>query len=363
MKYSLSLGRPFGIKISIHWTFLLLILWIVAINVRQGASTPEVIMSILFILTLFLCVTLHELGHALTARRYNVETKGITLLPIGGMAHIQEMPEKPKEEIMVTLGGLVVNIIIAMILWAVISLVPAYSFNVDLERVNSQNFWVLLMYVNLFIVIFNIIPAFPMDGGRLLRAALSYKFSRLEATKYAMMSGQVFGAIFAIAGLFINPFLVIIGIFVFIGARVEYSQVKFRTILSDYKVKDIILKDYTSFSADDPLQKAVDKLLNSREVGFLVVKEEDVVGILSKDNIISGLSDYGKEGKVQQVMTKEFDRVEGSDSLSKVMMDMQKNKYDILPVFDNGNIIGVLDQENIQEFIMVHSALHEKESD
>ena len=202
MKYSLNLGRPFGIRIVVHWTFLLLILWVVAVNVRQGGDTAQVVYSVLFIVALFVCVTLHELGHSLAARKYGIETRSITLLPIGGMANIDEMPEKPKQEVVVTLSGLLVNVAIALLLWIVISLAPGLRMDTAFEAINSQNFLVMLMIVNLVIVGFNLIPAFPMDGGRILtkndiikglsslgaeaaiRQAMTREFKHLEADTF-----------------------------------------------------------------------------------------------------------------------------------------------------------------------------------
>ena len=288
MKYSLNIGRPFGIRIAIHWTFLLLILWIVAVNMQQGSDTAQILISVLFILALFVCVTFHELGHSLAARRYGIETKSITLLPIGGMANIEEMPEKPKQEIIVTLSGLVVNVIIALLLWAVITFLPGYSFETELQAVTGENFLIMLMYVNLLIVAFNLIPAFPMDGGRILRALLSLRVDRLKATRYSMMAGQVFGVLFALVGLFINPFLFIIGVFVVIGARMEYTQVKYASLLVDHRAKEILMKDFTVFDPDEPLKHVVERLLNSTQSGFPVKKDGNVVGILSKDDIIKG---------------------------------------------------------------------------
>ncbi len=361
MKYSLSLGKPFGIKVAIHWTFLLLILWVVAVTVGQGAETSQILLSVLFILVLFVCVTLHEFGHSLAARRYGIETKSITLLPIGGMANIEGMPEKPKQEIIVTLSGLMVNVVIALILWVVISALPGYSFDTDFTKITGENFLILLMYVNLFVVAFNLIPAFPMDGGRILRAALSFRFDRVKATKYSMMAGQVFGALFALIGLFINPFLFIIGVFVFLGAQFEYKQVKFRSLLHNYKAKDIIMKDYSVLDPGDSLKKAVDMLLETRQTGFLVKKDGDYVGILVRDNIINGLSKHGEEVKVGEVMNKDFRKIEAETLLRDIFQDMQKQKLDFLPVFEDGKLIGVIDQENIQEFILVQSALQEEQ--
>jgi len=359
MKYSLSLGRPFGIKIAVHWTFLLLILWVVAVNIRQGADTAQVIISILFILALFVCVTLHELGHSLTARRYGIETRNITLLPIGGMANIDDMPEKPKQEIVVTASGLIVNVIIALLLWVIISIIPGYTFDTNLEAITGQNFLILLMYVNLFIAAFNLIPAFPMDGGRILRAVLSFRFDRIKATRYAMIAGQGFGVIFALVGLFINPFLFVIGIFVVIGARLEYTQVRYRSLLVDYKAQDILMEEYSTLQQDELLKNAVDLLLKSAQTGFLVKEDDEIVGILSKNDIINGLSKHGQEVPVREVMTTGFKHVDAATPLRDIFKTMQREKLDILPVFDGQKLIGVIDQDNIQEFIMVQSALRE----
>lgn len=356
MNYALTLGKPFGIKISVHWTFLLLILWVVVVNARQDVGITQILTSIFFILTLFVCVTLHELGHALAARRYGIETKSITLLPIGGMANIQEMPKKPKQEIIVTLSGLVVNVIIAFLLLATIYLIPGYNFDASFETITSQNFLILLMYINLFIVAFNLIPAFPMDGGRILRAILSLRYDRIKATKYSMMSGQVFGVVFAIIGVFINPFLFIVGMFVVIGARLEYSQLKFRSFLYDYVAKDILIKDYSVVDPGDALKEAVDLLLKSQKTGFLVKENDEVKGLLFKDDIIKGLSKYHEDVNVRQVMTTDFEPVEASTSLRDIFQIMQQKKMQMLPVFENKRLIGVIDMESIHEFIMIKSA-------
>ncbi len=339
---------------------MLLIIWVAAININQGANAAQVLMSILFVMVLFVCVTLHELGHSLAARRYGIDTKGITLLPIGGMANIEGMPEKPKQEVVVTLAGLIVNVIIAAVLWVVIKLIPGYGFDTDFQAINSKNFLILLMYTNLLIVAFNLIPAFPMDGGRILRALLALKYKRVKATKYSMMAGQVFGAFFALAGLFINPFLFVIGVFVFIGARSEYMQVKFSSLLTDYQAKDIVMDDYTVLKPDDPLQKAVDIMLKTRQRGFLISSEEDddIMGILTRDNLINGLANHNNDEDVSLVMTTDFKKVEAGTSLQKVFQIMQQGKLDLLPVFENDKLFGVIDQENIQEFISVQTALH-----
>lgn len=360
MKYSLKLGKPFGIKISIHWTFLLLIAWIVIIDVRQGLNMQQILMSIFFILTLFLCVTLHELGHAITAKRYGSDVRSITLLPIGGMANIKDMPQKPGQELIVSAAGLVVNVIIAGIIWVFLSL----GNNLNLQQMNfhaitSQNFFVMLMFVNLFVVVFNLIPAFPMDGGRILRAALSFKLDKVTATKYAKNAGQVFAVAFIIAGMFFNPFLVIIGLFVFLGARAEYEMIKVRQGLNEFKVKDAVTTDYSSIKPDDTLGEVADMLVHHNESGFVVSTNGSLDGMLTKENIIDGLAKYGKEGKVKEVMNKGIQPVDINSPLHQVFQDMQQNKYSVVPVVSKDDQVkGMLDMENIHELMLVQNALH-----
>lgn len=359
MKYSLKLGKPFGIKISIHWTFLLLIAWIVIIDVRQGMNLQQILLSIVFILTLFLCVTLHELGHALTAKRYGSQVHSITLLPIGGMANIKDMPEKPGQELVVSAAGLVVNVVIAGIIWLFLSIGSSPELQqINIKAITAQNFFIMLMFVNLFVVVFNLIPAFPMDGGRIMRAALSFKMDRLKATKYAKNAGQVFAVAFIIGGMFINPFLVIIGFFVFLGARAEYEMIKFRQGLNEFKVKDALITDYTTLERSDTLGKAADLLVHQNENGFIVMSNGDFEGMLTKEGIINGLSKHGKEGKVEDAMNTALPSLDMNRPLHEVFQDMQQNKYSILPVVSKDKVKGILDRESINELMLVQNALH-----
>jgi len=361
MKKSLKLGKPFGIKLAVHWTFLLLIAWVVIMDLTRGRSFNEALWSILFVLVLFVCVTLHELGHALVAKRYGYPTKSITLLPIGGMANIEKMPEKPKQELWITLAGLSVNVVIALVLWGIISTTGGVTTEMSVQAITSNNFLVLLMIVNVFLVVFNLIPAFPMDGGRILRSILSFKMKREKATRVAMMSGQIFGVLFVFTGIFINPFLVIIGIFVFLGARMEYEEVRSRYVLNGYTVHDVLMKHYTTLSPTDDLKKAVNILLDTREEKFLIAEKEQIFGLLTKKDIIRGLSEHGETVTVDRVMTSTFEALKADMPLIQAFEIMKRNKTDILPVVKEDHLEGVLDLENIQEFIDVKSAMQGKE--
>jgi len=357
-KYSLNLGKPFGIKVSIHWTFSLLLLWIVFVTMRQGLETAQILMHILFILTLFVCVLLHEFGHSLVAIKFGGEVHSITLLPIGGMANITKMPEKPKEEFLVSLAGPAVNIVIAALLGIYLYNFQSVSYDeMELSYITRTNFPVMLLGANIFIVAFNLIPAFPMDGGRLFRSLLSLWMSRMEATRIAKNIGQVFAILFIIAGLYINPFLIVIGFFILLGAKGEYEIMKYQNILEDHTVQEIIITDYDELEADDTLGKAADLLQHISNRGFVIKSGGKYKGILTQKDLISGLGKYGKEGKIEDSMNNAIESVTPEMNIFEAFKYMQKNKYDIAPVLKDDEFKGVLDLDNINEFFMIRKAL------
>ncbi len=357
-EYSLNLGKPFGIKVSIHWSFSLLIAYVVFIAIREGLDTVQILMHILFILTLFVCIVLHEFGHSLVAIRFGGKVKSITLLPIGGMANITKMPEKPKEEFLVSLAGPAVNILIATVLGVYLINFQAVPFEkLDFTHISSENFLVILMYANIFIILFNLIPAFPMDGGRLFRSALSMRMNRIEATRIAKTIGQIFAIIFIIAGLYINPFLIIIGVFILLGAKGEYEVMKFQDILDKHKVQEVIITDYEVLSPDDTLEKAIEKLQHIPGSGFVVKSENNYKGLLTQRDIINGLGRYGKKGKVETVMNRGIQEVTSKMSVFEAFKFLHSNKYDMAPVIDKGEFKGILDADNINEFLMIRKAL------
>ena len=229
MKANLNLGSISGIKIKIHWTFFFLIAWIVFDELKRGGSSESILFNIAFVLAVFLCVVLHELGHALTAKRFGVKTEKITLLPIGGMASFDKIPESPKQEFLIVIAGPLVNVVIAILLYFIIpvkelfnqSFTDAYGI---FASFSFQNFLFFLFIVNVGLVIFNMIPAFPMDGGRLLRALLAMKINRAKATQIASGIGQFIAVVFLLIGLLYNPFLIFIALFIFLGAYGEKNN-------------------------------------------------------------------------------------------------------------------------------------------
>lgn len=358
MRGSLNLGRLFGIRVSIHWTFSLLIIWIVTISISRGMDTIQILMQILFILSLFVCVVLHEFGHSLVAIKLGGEVNSITLLPIGGMAHMARMPEKPKEEFLVSAAGPLVNIFIAGLLWVYLAVFQTTDWQqMDFEVITGRNFAFMLLAANLFIVAFNLIPAFPMDGGRLFRSALAIKMNRIKATEIAKNIGQVFAVFFILAGLFINPFLVIIGIFILLGAKGEYEMIKYQDVLNNYSVTDILKKEYATLGLEDTLGTAADKLVQISDNGFVILSEGQYKGILDKNDLIKGLNLLGKQGKIKEVIRWDIQAVNKEKPLFDVYQEMQKSHNRILPVFSGEQFLGILDIENIHELFMIREAL------
>jgi len=270
MKWQWRLGRFAGIDVYVHATFLLLIGWVGYSHWLANHLWSEVLSGVFFILALFLCVVLHEYGHALTARRYGIKTRDITLYPIGGVARLERMPDRPLEELWVALMGPLVNVLIAAGLFAYLffsrNLVPMNELTIA-----SGSFLERLMAVNISLVLFNLIPAFPMDGGRVLRALLAMRMEYVRATQIAANIGQGFAFLIGFVGLFSNPFLVFIAFFVWIGASQEAGMVQMRNSISGIPVTRAMLTDFKSLSPDDKLSQVVALVLAGSQHDFPVV--------------------------------------------------------------------------------------------
>jgi len=356
MNGKLSLGRVAGIDLFVHWTFSLLLVYIVYAGVSSGSGVVDILWSVAFILSIFGCVVLHELGHALAARRYGIGTRDITLLPIGGVASLESMPEKPSEELVVALAGPAVNFVIVLLLLPFIHLMPAMTEVEQMTAINADNFLLMFMTVNMVLAFFNLLPAFPMDGGRVLRALLAMRLDRAKATRIAARVGQVCAVGFVILGFYGNPFLILIGIFIFLGAQSEanYTQTKF--MLTGYRVRDVLLRDFRTIAADGTIALAVRMLLDGQSRTFLVMDGSTPVGILTRDAMIKALSGTGESTLVRDAMDTDLKSLDAAMPLEEAFHHMQQHGKELMPVFSNGMLVGALDPENVTEFVMVMGA-------
>lgn len=356
MKFALYLGSFKKVKVFIHWTFSLLLLWIIISNSRQGMPAMEILWIIIFILALFACVVFHEFGHSLAAQRYGIQTKDIVLYPIGGVARLEKLPEDPKQELWVAIAGPLVNIVLFAVLSGILGFTGFDLENLEEIKISPLTIIPYLASANLILAVFNLIPAFPMDGGRILRAFLAIKLPRAKATRIAGGIGQFLAMFFILFGLFNNPILVLIGIFIFLGAGAEVSHTQQESFLKGFKVRDALMQKFQIIATDAPLSEAVEKLLNSQATHFVVVKDEVAVGTLSRDEIILGLKEGGETAAVEKFANFSPLRVETFDDLNEVWRKMVSEKRKVVLVVENSQFLGLLDQENIAEFIMVKSA-------
>ncbi|GAA4810208.1 site-2 protease family protein [Litoribaculum gwangyangense] len=359
MKANLNLGKISGIKIVVHWTFFFLIAWIVFSELNQSGDIKSILFNIALLIAIFTCVVLHELGHALTAKRFGIDTKKITLLPIGGMASLERIPESPKQELLITLAGPLVNVIVAIFLYFIIP-VDAFmrlNFTETFETLMSftlQNFLFSLFIVNVGLVIFNIIPAFPMDGGRILRALLATKMSRVKATQIASSIGQSIAVIFLLIGLLYNPFLIIIALFIFLGAYGENQIVQHLALLKGHSVEEAMIINMTTFNPGDPIDLVVNKIISGTETNFVVVEDHKIKGVLKHKAIIENSN---KNVLVKDIMDTNFKTVNNTDDLNNIYNIVFSEKKSFVPVLKDEKLVGVIDATNLNEYILLQSKL------
>ena len=305
MRGSFTLGRIAGIDIKVHVTFFLLLAWIAFVYERSGGM-PAAINGVLFVLLIFLLVVLHEFGHALAARRYGIETRDITLLPIGGLARLERMPDKPREEVVVALAGPAVNVVIA----AALALFIGFSGGWPDPHIMEQTGVPLafrLFSVNVWLVLFNMIPAFPMDGGRVLRAVLAMRMNYTSATQLAASIGQGIAFIFFILGLWWNPMLLLIAVFIYFGARSEAAVAQMKDISKDLRVSAAMVTQFQTLPLHATLNEAAEALLRTSQHEFPITDDTGKVhGILTRDDMIGGLRKSGAGTPVADVMRGTF---------------------------------------------------------
>ena len=356
MRWQWKIGRFAGIDVYVHATFLLILGWVGYNYWRQYQDWTEVAIGILFILALFLCVVLHEYGHALTARKYGIKTRDITLYPIGGVARLERLPDRPIEELWVALAGPAVNVVIAAVLIGYLALTNGLTSLTDLSMARGS-FIERLITVNLYLVLFNLIPAFPMDGGRVLRALLALKLDYVQATQIAATIGQGIALLFGFIGLFTNSFLLFIALFVWIGAGQEASMVQVRHSLGGIPITRAMQTDFQILSPSDTLSRVVELILAGSQQDFPIVESGQVVGVLDRDTFITALSKNGQNTVVADVMHRGVPEVDSHDMVEKALMKLQESGSKTLPVTHNGRLVGLITSENITEFLMIRSAL------
>ena len=354
MSWSLPIFRIAGIQLRIHLTFLLLILWLAFGYYHEGGSAVAVA-RVIFILLLFACVVLHEFGHALAAKAFGINTPDITLLPIGGVARLERMPEEPVQELIIAVAGPAVNVIIAACLFLVIGARGLF----EQATVEGNDLIAQLLTINVTLVLFNLLPAFPMDGGRVLRALLATRLSYARATQIAARIGQGCAFVFGFIGLLWNPFLIFIALFVYIGASQEAALAQMRDVSRRFPVSSAMIREFRTLTISATLQEAVDALLATSQHDFPVVDESgNVAGVLTRHDLIAALRKDDPTIRVGDVMRRDIPTVTTGTRFEEAFRIMQECNCPAVPVLDSmKRLVGLLTPENVSELMMVQSAL------
>lgn len=361
MKWSFRIATVAGTEVRVHVTFFLLLLFVGAQGMSGGQGLPGALSAVLLVSAMFLCVLLHEFGHVFAARGYGIRTPDITLLPIGGLARLERMPRKPAHELVVAIAGPAVNVAIAagiaLALGVKMSFDPNHAFHL------TGNFWSHLMMWNLLMVVFNLVPAFPMDGGRVLRALLAMATDYERATRWAATVGQALAALTVVAMLlygFFNPFLLLIAFFIFMAAGQEAAVVSQQEATRNLLVRDAMQTEFHALPPDAELRHAVDHLLAGTQQDFPVLDTHGgMMGILSRRRLIAALADHGPSQLAREVMEACDEHVHPFMALPEAMERLQHGNCPVIPVLDpaSGRLIGLLTTENVGETLLVRAAL------
>lgn len=352
--WSLRIGSVAGIPIRIHFTFWLLLVWM---GWTAHQSGKPVASQVVLIVCLFACIVLHELGHALTAKSFGIRTRDITLYPIGGISSLQSMG-KPRQELWISLAGPAVNIAIAVVLGVVLA-VSGQAITLQALTSGKLGLLQLLFLGNVFLVLFNVVPAFPMDGGRILRAALALRLGVDRATRIAATIGQGLAILMGLAGLLMDPpqiMLMFIAMFVFLGASAEAEMQRSLASTSGRRMRDAMITRFETVSHGDTLASVVELLVRTNQEDFPVVHGERVLGLLTRRQLLSGLASQGKEALVSEFMSREVPRVAPGDDLTLALGLLRGKSTGPLLVFEGDRLVGVITLDNLLEFMSLARA-------
>lgn len=357
MKGSVKIAEVFGITINVHMTFLLLCIPLALFSIK----------TLFLVIGLFFFVTIHELSHSLVARYFGVAVKEITLLPIGGVASMTKMPEKPYQEFFISIAGPLTNVAVVVLLYFPVRLIvgPEMFFGVlrsffsgYIPIYNAAFIVTQIYWMNLFLAAFNLLPAFPMDGGRILRSLLADRLGMQRATKIAVNFGHAFALLFAFWGFQHNFLLVLIAIFIFMGASSEELQVDIKETLKKFRVKDILSAQFDTVRADTAFSGVLELILKSRQEDFPVMDNDNatLIGFITRGDVIQGVHQFGVQGLVSSVMRKDIRPVTEAVSLDKVQALMQGGEIKALPVVRDGAIVGVVTTDDIHRVYSMMAA-------
>src|ERR1700690_3366781 len=358
--WSIPRGRLFGIEIRLHLTFLFLLAFVWSTEAaNQDASAALHALALVGII--FGSVVLHELGHALVARGSGIPAKGIILLPIGGITILDEANVIPdpvngwKRDIRIAVAGPLVNLFIAGISALILlAAVPNFSLTAK-PLLYSGALLRSIVWANLYLGLFNLLPAYPMDGGRVLRAIFSRSGDMVRATQRAVRIGHVFSILFMMVGMLMSSrpetrgdgyWLMMIGFFLFAGAQLEERSAVFQSVLQSVRLEEVMLTDFATLSPADTLEDALEKAVHTLQDDFPVVRGSDMVGVVSRQKLLEALRAEGN-GYVQAVMNRIFDVAAKQESLASAFRKLSAHNLSIIPIVDEQHLVGIVTLQNL----------------
>ena len=356
MKWSYTIGRFAGTEIKVHLTFLILVAFWAFAGYQEDGGAGAMRASVM-LLSLFACVVLHEFGHILMAKRFGVRTPDVILLPIGGVARLERIPSEPRQELLIAIAGPAVTLAIALLCFLALSLDGAPPRLGWLET--DQTLVDFLFRANVLLLGFNLIPAFPMDGGRVLRAVLASRMGLVRGTRVAATLGQALAMVGGLYGLTRGaPVLALIAFFVFLGAGAEASAVETRAAGEGLRVSQMMVTQFRTIPVYATLGQAVELLLSTEQRDFPVVDNLGrTEGILTRDNLIKGLSRRGPEGTVAEAMTSGMPVVPPTLGFEEALVRLRASGLPAIPVVDDGgSLVGLLTLDNITDLLLVRRA-------
>ena len=354
---SFLLAKVKGINIQVHATFVLALAWAAwEWGIIQGLGPTGALYGIVLTCLLFLCVTLHELAHSLVAMRYGIKVRDITLLPIGGLARLENEPSYPAQEFWVAISGPAVNLVLAAVLGAITAPWLGWHSLADLGRlqrrlneIGLERLLIYLMTANVGLAIFNLLPAFPMDGGRMLRALLALRLNELTATRIAMRIAQGLAALIGLLGLVSGSWsLVLVAVFIFGGARMEWRGKQLRLAMQQVPASAALMQGGVVLSPNDSLSRAIEVTLRDEQANFAAFDQGYLVGVLTRQDAVQGFRRYGANVLIQRVMRTDFPVAQASDTLLDLQHKMETSGSPVISVTENGRFLGLATLESVR---------------
>lgn len=356
MKGAFKLISIKGTIVGLHWTFIILLIWILLIGGLAGDTAEQTLWTLLVWTAIFVCVLLHELGHTFVALHYGITTKSILLLPIGGIAMIERQPEKPVQEILISVAGPIVNIVIALLLLPFLhDYVPFWQSTTVIYDIHAGNFLFYVHTINIVLALFNLIPAFPMDGGRVLRGALSIYSNPFHATNIAVLVSRIIATFFMLAGLFsFNLLLALFGAFLLIMGTLEKQRNILRHSLKDIPLSTMMICDFETLDENISIEDAAVMLGKHHQSSFLVTSKENPVGTVGREDIIAAITAGMQKDPVSKLVEPGIKILNGEKSAAEIWDELPEKPNAILPVFINSQLAGVANRDCIIEYLLLH---------